>query len=102
MISAPKKRDSLLNKLKNHSCFLKGSLNDYCAKCNRAKCICKQKTKLRSYRLTYKDHDNKTKVIYVPRERVKEVKDMLLNYKKIRNILDQILTLNIDQFKNSG
>ncbi len=95
-------RSLLLNGIKTHSYFLKGSLNDYCAKCNRAKCICSRKTKLRSYRLTYKDEDQNTKVVYVPRERVSEIKKMLLNYSKVKIIMDKLFILNITQFKKTG
>lgn len=96
-----KERSQLLGKLAKSAYFIKGSLNDYCAKCCRSKCICKNKTDLRSYRLTYKDQNQKTQVVYVPRDKVKQIEKMLDNYSKVKDIIDEIFNLNIKQFKNS-
>ena len=95
-----KKQTSLLNQIKKYSYFLKGTLNDYCAKCARAECICTVKTKKRTFRLTYKDESQKTKVIYVPRNRVTEVKKLIQNYEKFRKIVNDITENNIKIFKN--
>ena len=95
-----KEQKYLLDELKKCVYFIKGSINDYCANCNRAKCICPRKTQLRSYRLTYKDPDQKTRVIYLPRNRLNEAKRMIENYQKFKNISQRLLSKNIQLFKD--
>lgn len=99
MNTLSKEQKKLLTELEECAYFLKGSINDYCANCNRAKCICPTKTTLRSYRLTYKDEKQRTKVVYVPRERVNEVKKMILNYRKFQRVSQKLLLKNIQMFK---
>jgi hypothetical protein len=94
-----KEQKKLLQELKKCDYFIKGSINDYCANCNRATCLCAVKTKLRSYRLTYKDSSQKTKTIYLPRERIREVKTMIRNYQKFKNISQKLFLTNIQIFK---
>lgn len=95
-----KEQKHLLDEIKKCAYFIKGSINDYCANCNRANCICVQKSLLRSYRLTYKDSDQKTRVIYLQRDRLNEVKIMIQNYQKFKKISQMLLSKNIQLFKD--
>jgi len=95
------KRKDLLRKIETYVCFIRGSLNDYCAKCNRANCICKVKTNKRSFRLTYKDSSQRTRVVYVPRSKVPRIKKMLENNLKMKKTLERLLELNIQEFAYS-
>ena len=101
MKAIERRKENLETQLLSVMNFLKGSISELCANCMRVHCICDEKTKLRSYRLTYKDDEQKTKIVYIPRERLKEVKTMIGNYKKVRNILNKIMEVNVEQFKNS-
>lgn len=94
-----KKREKLLKMQEKYSEFLKGSIGDVCGSCQRVNCICKKTTSKRTYRLTYKDKNQKTKIMYFPQRRLREVKRLRSNYDKLREINDQILELNIKIFK---
>jgi len=97
-----KKREQLLRKQKKFSDFFKGSISDVCGSCQRVNCICKKTASKRTYRLTYKDKNQKTKIIYFPQKRLREVRRMRSNYDKLREINDQIMELNIRIFKEGN
>ena len=96
-----KKRDKSLSLLENSRSFLKGSINDVCGKCKRSKCTCDKKTNIRDYRLTYKDSNQKTKIIYIKRGQLKKAKILINNYSKVKKALDEALAINIEIFKLS-
>jgi hypothetical protein len=52
-----------------------------------------------TYLLTYKGQGNKTKSIYVSRDRVKEARRMIDNHRKAKASLDKIVELTVDLFK---
>ena len=93
-------RKALSKELANYSDIVRGSITSVCAKCNRANCICVKQTLRKAYRLTYKDRQQKTQIVYVPRNRLPEVKRMIANYSKSRQILEQLMETNIRIFKN--
>jgi len=95
------KRSDLLQKLKAHSNCLRGSITHVCVTCNRANCICTQKSLRRAYRLTYKDREQKTKTLYIPRGQLGEVRKMVANYKRIRKITEQLIETNVEIFKQA-
>ena len=97
-----KKRAQLLKKQREFSEFLKGSISDVCGSCQRANCICESTTSKRTYRLTYKDKGQKTKIMYFPQQRLREVKRLRANYDRLREINDQIMELNIRIFKEGN
>jgi len=94
-----KKREKQLSLLNKSSYFLKGSINDICAKCKRAKCTCDIKTSNRNYRLTYKDSEQKTKIIYIRQKQLSTAKKMIKNYEQLRKLIDELLAINIEIFK---
>ncbi len=96
------KRDALLKKLVYGSSVLKGSISCVCARCNRANCICTEKGHPKAYRLTYKDHRQKTQIVYVPKNRISEVKEMIANYIALRKIVGQLIETNIEIFKKKA
>jgi len=95
-----RKRKALLRKLLQCADFVRGSLNHVCGKCNRANCVCDKKTSRNACRLTYKDNRQKTRIVYVSRNRLPEMKKMLANYSKSRKIMEQLIETNIQLFKN--
>lgn len=94
-----RKRQRLLIDLEQCSAFVRGSINSVCAKCNRAGCICEIPTSRRAYRLTYKDCQRKTRIVYVPKDRLAEIRKMLANYAKSRKIIEKIIETNFEIFK---
>jgi hypothetical protein len=91
-----KKQKKLLAEINCMEGILKGSISTLCGTCNRANCICKNKKNNKSYRLTYKDRNQKTKTIYVQKQNLKKVKSMILNFEKNRKIIDEIIEININ------
>lgn len=102
MTKLERRRMLLLEKLPKYSYFVKGSIGVVCMACSRVNCICKNPKGKKSYRLTYKDNNQKTRIVYVPNDRVKEVRKMISNYRKYREITEEILELNIRIFKESS
>ena len=94
------KRDRLLSELALYGNFIKGSITSICAKCKRGKCICPEKTSKRNYRLTYKDKLQKTKIVYIPDSKLDEAESLRLNYSKVKKILDEITSANLEIFRN--
>ena len=94
-----KKREKPLSLLNKSTYFLKGSINDVCAKCKRAKCTCDTKTSNRNYRLTYKGSEQKTKIIYIRKKQLSKAKKMIKNYGQVRKSIDELLAINIEIFK---
>ena len=94
-------RRDLLKQFQTHCSFLRGSLTSVCATCNRANCICEGKSSRRAYRLTYKDARQKTKTVYIARDQLGEVRKMIANYKRIREITEQLIEVNVEIFKNT-
>ena len=99
MDNSSRKRNALLKKLNQYSEFVRGSINSVCATCNRASCICKKKSSKMAYRLTYKDSQQKTRIVYVPRSKLRKMRKMIANYVKVRKIVEQLVELNIVEFK---
>ena len=99
MNNSSRKRNALLKKLNQYSEFVRGSINSVCATCNRASCICKKKSSKMAYRLTYKDSQQKTRIVYVSRSKLPKMRKMIANYVKVRKIIEQLVELNIVEFK---
>ena len=96
------KRKQLLMRFEQCSDFVRGSINSVCAKCNRASCICERPTSRRAYRLTYKDSQQRTRIVYIPRGRLPEIKKKIANYAKSRKIIEKLIETNIELFKKEG
>ncbi len=97
-----RKRNVLLKKLDQHSEFVRGSITSVCATCNRARCICRKTSPRRAYRLTYKDGQQKTRIVYVPREQLPRIREMIANYARVRKIIEQLVETNIKMFKEEA
>jgi hypothetical protein len=97
-----RKREKLLARLGGCTDFVRGSINSVCAKCNRAGCICEMRTSRRAYRLTYKDSGQKTRIVYVPRVKLPEIRRKIGNYSKLRKIIEELVETNIEMFKRKA
>ncbi|MHC4331210.1 MAG: DUF6788 family protein [Planctomycetota bacterium] len=96
------KRNMLLKKLGQHSEFVRGSISSVCATCNRARCICQKRSSRRAYRLTYKDIQQKTRIVYVPRDQLPRIRKMIANHARVRKIIEQLVETNIKLFKEEA
>jgi intergrase/recombinase len=97
-----RKRNALLKKLDQHSEFVRGSISSVCTTCNRARCICNKTSSRRAYRLTYKDNQQKTRIVYVPRDQLPRIRKMIANYARVRKIIEQLVETNIKIFKEKN
>jgi hypothetical protein len=97
-----RKRNALLKKLDQHSEFVRGSISSVCAACNRARCICNKPSSQRAYRLTYKDNQQKTRIVYVSRGQLPRIRKMIANYSQVRKIIEQLIETNIEMFKEEA
>ena len=97
-----RKREKLLERLEHCTDFVRGSINSVCAKCSRAGCICEKQTSRRAFRLTYKDSQQRTRIVYVPRARLPEIKRKIANYSKLRKIIEELVETNIEMFKRKA
>ena len=97
-----RKRDALLRRFEQYAEFVRGSINSVCTNCNRARCICEQKTSRRAYRLTYKDNQQKTRIVYVPRSGLPKIRRMIANYSRSRQIIEQLIETNVEIFKKEA
>ncbi len=94
------KQSRLIRQLMECNDMVKGTLNAVCATCKRANCICKDPAGKLVFRLTYKDREQKTKIVYVPRKRVSEMRKRVKNYARFWVLAEQLIETNIDLFKN--
>jgi hypothetical protein len=97
-----RKREKLLARLENCTDFVRGTINSVCARCSRAGCICEKQTSRRAYRLTYKDSQQRTRIVYVPRARLPEIKRKIANYSKLRKVIEEFVETNIEMFKRKA
>jgi hypothetical protein len=94
-----KKRNELLKKLAQFPEFVRGSITSVCSTCNRARCICSKKSSRMAYRLTYKDSQQKTRIVYVKRDQLQKMRKMIANYARLRKLIEQLVEANIEAFK---
>ena len=102
MRRSERKRNALLKKLAQCPEFARGSISSVCATCNGARCICERKSSQRAYRLTYKNSQQKTKIVYVPRDQLARMRRMIVNYQRLRAIIEQLIETNIEVFKEEA
>lgn len=97
-----KKRNTLVERLAQYPDFVRGSITSVCSTCNRARCICPKKSSRRAYRLTYKDSQQKTRIVYVRRDQLPRIRKMIANYARVRKLIEQLVEINIEIFKKEA
>jgi hypothetical protein len=97
-----KKRNDLLNKLSQFPEFVRGSITSVCSTCNRARCICLNKSSLVAYRLTYKDSQQKTRSVYVKKDHLPKMQKMIANYALLKELIEELVEANIEVFKKES
>lgn len=99
MMNPTEKRNALVKKLVQYPDFVRGSITNVCSTCNRASCTCAKKSSRRAYRLTYKDGQQKTQIVYVPRDQLPKIRKLIANYARVRKLIEQLVEANIEVFK---
>jgi len=94
-----KRREGLLRQLTATGDFIKGSINCVCGTCGRAYCICPKQSDKKAYRLTYKDSQQKTQIVYIPKKRLQKMRRLIANYARIRTLIQKIIQTNIALFR---
>jgi hypothetical protein len=84
----------LQRKLSDTGGMLKGTVSKVVAKAKK-----EGGGERETYLLTYKGEGNKTRTVYVSKEKVTEAKKMIANYRRKKQILEKIVELNIILFK---
>ena len=78
-----------LSKLKR---IVKGTLNKVCSKNAKGE-------KREIFQLTYKAENNITKTVYIKKNKIEETEICIANYQQSRDILNNIILLNIELLK---
>jgi hypothetical protein len=94
-----KRREALGKRLVASGPFIQGSITCVCGTCSRSHGICTKKPTTQAYRLTYKDGQQKTQIVYIPRSRISEMNRLIANYARARALVRQIIETNIAIFK---
>jgi hypothetical protein len=94
-----KMRDSRLKKLADSKPFIAGTVVEYEKICGNPRCKCAKGEKHKSQHLTYKDEKQKTISIHIPVDKLQEVKEWTEEYKRIKDLLQQISNLQRDILK---
>ena len=97
-----KRREALLKRLVAGGSFVKGSIARVCGTCARSRCMCAKACATKAFRMTYKDARQKTHIVYIPRNRLAEMKRLIANYTRVRALLQQIIDTNIAIFKGGS
>ena len=97
-----KKRNDLLKKLAQFPEFVRGSITSVCSTCNRVRCICSKKSSRMAYRLTYKDSQQRTRSVYVKKDQLPRMRKMIANYARLRKLIEQLVEVNIEAFKEKS
>ena len=93
-----RKRDAAIEKIGDYRNFLKGSLLETLTRCGNPNCRCARGQRHEVLHLSYSTK-GKTKRVYIPRSQAKTVKARIKNRKKILDLLEKILDLNLQLLK---
>jgi hypothetical protein len=97
-----RRREALLKRLVAGGRFVKGSITKVCGTCARSRCMCAKASATQAFRLTYKDARQKTRIVYIPRNRLAQMQRLVANYARVRALIQQIIDTNIAIFKGGG
>jgi len=97
--SLKKKKIKLLEKLHNYEDFIRGSITTIKHKCGNKNCQCYSGGKKHPGIYFSVNINQKTKLIYLGKNKVTKAKKLLANHLKLKKLLDDIITVNIDLLK---
>jgi hypothetical protein len=78
--------------------FVAASLCEVERKCGKANCKCARGEPHRAHVLTYKVK-GKTKSVYVPKDRVEEVREWVNEHKRIRTLIREVSNASLEVLK---
>lgn len=88
--------DSRLKKLTSTSPVLAATLSTYTHRCGRPACRCHHGGPLHAgQHLTFKDADNKTRSVYVPKDLLPKVRAWIAAHKRLKHLLKEIQQLTL-------
>lgn len=86
-------RDARLKKLADSKPLIAGTVVTYRRVCGNPRCKCARGEKHTSHHLTYKDRNRKTVSVYIPVDKIEEVKAWVKEYRRTKELLRQISDL---------
>ena len=96
-----KKKNYLMNKLRNFDDFIRGSITTIKHKCGNKNCKCHLKGEKHSGLYFSVNIKQKTKLIYLGNKNIDDLNVLLENYNKLKQLLDDIVLVNLEIFKIS-
>jgi hypothetical protein len=79
--------------------IIQGSMVLREAKCGKANCKCNRGELHESWCITYKEK-GKTRTVYVDREKIGEALLMCANYKKIKELIKELTSVNLELIRS--
>jgi hypothetical protein len=100
-IASLKRRKTLLmKKISTQKTFVRGTITTLYRRCGNKKCACaKDNNKKHAGIYLSTNLKGKTKLIYLGKKKKEIAEQMINNFKNLKNILDEIIELNIDILK---
>ncbi len=93
------KKDQLLKNLMEFEDFIRGSITTIRHKCSNKNCKCHSGGDKHPGIYFSANINKKTKLIYLGEKKVAKAKKLLNNHVKLKKLLDDIVTVNIDILK---
>lgn len=94
-------RDSRLERLASVRPFVAASLVESARTCGNPNCRCASGDKHTGFALTFK-LEGKTRTVYVPKDRVEEVRQWVMEHRRLKDLLTEISTLTIELLRAEG
>ena len=88
-------RDSRVARLASTRTFVAASLVQSARTCGNPNCRCASGEKHMGFALTFKQ-EGRTRSVYVPVDRVEEVRQWVEEHRRLKNLLSEISTLTIE------
>ncbi|MDD5448737.1 MAG: hypothetical protein PHO53_06210 [Actinomycetota bacterium] len=84
-------RDARIKKLGEVGPFIAGTVVEFGRVCGRENCRkCAKGERHKTQQLTYKDDQQKTVCVYIPVDKIEEVKEWTKEYKKLKRLIAEI------------
>ena len=96
-----KKREQTGRRMPRSFKIIKGSLVELSRECGKVNCRCQRGEKHISLYLS-KSQKGKTKMIYIPKKKEKEVREYVKRHKRLIRVVEELSSLTIEIIKNKG
>ena len=88
-------RSALLQELSSLTLVLKGSFFQRFSTCSRPRCLCHEGKRHGPRSYVTMTHKKRQKQFYIPKKQVHAVRQGIIQYRRLLDIVDQISTLNL-------